>query len=82
LKNAYAASAFREVAASSAELVFAPGQLDEQNVRQTKDIPDDIDEVLEELGITLHQENVGGVGDSKGSGYHIGWPVRRKASPV
>lgn len=50
-------------------------------MQQTKDIPHDIDRILEEFRITLHQENVGGVGDTKGGSYHVSWPVRSKAKP-
>jgi hypothetical protein len=78
LKNAYAASAFKEVAASRAELDITPISTLSSTGLPTKCIPDDIYEILEEFRVTLHQDNVGGVRDCAGRGYDVGWPVKAR----
>lgn len=69
LKKAYAASAFSDAAASSAELDRHCQRL----IRvPADDLPDYVDEVFEELGVSLDKEHIGGICHKKRRGYYVG----------
>jgi hypothetical protein len=74
LKKAYAASAFNDAAASSAELDEGSSAGGRQGYRE--DVPDNVDKVLEELGIALYEDDVCRIRDDERCRYHVGGSER------